>query len=1507
MRVIFSTPTWVISGVNSFTLNLMRKLQRLGHEVELLVVRQGEPDSPELPLPTDVSVQLLDFDRNASCWKSRWEALIVYLNQRAPCIYIPNYDFDNSSVAPCLDNRVGIVGIVHSDDPHHYEHLLRLGRYWNGVIAVSSYLLEAALTLDPSIRGRAFHVSYGVPHPQALPLDPARGGKTLRIVYSGRFFEEQKRVSDLPKIARLLADRSVPVHWTLIGNGPEEHSLLDGFADLEASSSAEFTGPLTNDEVLPVYARHDCFILTSNYEGLPVALLEAMAQGAVPVVTDIQSGIPDVIRQGKNGYAVPVGDIGAFVNLLTRLQSDVTHRQALSSAAFETISSGGFSIDAVASRYVEVFEFVRCNIETGTFTRPRAIRPGSWTGDVTPPPHLQISPDDYYQLKWTATQALERVREGEAQWRPPIDTRTAAPSPSCGPLSARLLSLREQLSLRANPVVWPPVEHELKSFLKYCHGITLNAGSGQRGVTLGQRDLTIDIDPLGKPHVIGDVHSIPLLDESVDTILSVAVLEHTQYPWLVTEEFFRVLRPSGHAIIAVPFLQPQHACPNDFVRFTENGLVALAKYAGFEVIETAHVHHFGQTLAWLLWEYICHNRPSLVTRAVWLALIKQLSKGRLLGADSPNTHNTHYIVIRKPGAIVEDRPYYRDAIARGETRDWFFPLLACPHTRQTICVKDGALLSEDGKFRYHFQDGIPELLPRGDILSVVRNGLRKNRRLASASDTQSVRALTAPKPAWTPRIKSDTNFDVIFRRGLLERLRHDKPDRVAFLVSSEYEGIFHNGGVGTHYRTLSQHLAEEGWYVILLLTYTDQAFGGHSDLAAIKQVFSTKDVGNVLNLQPLHQRLFDESRSDVYDHEGLCALFFAQAITNCFPDTPVYIEFAEMMGTGHRTIQARRAGLLGQNCVTAVTMHSGHEWVFEANEKYTDDDPARLWQVCFYERSSFENADIVFFPSHFLKNKVESFGWNTGRAVHMPYFAPVVDLDGPARNDLPTVNEHCIPVVFFGRLEERKGLCTFVEAVKALEPRLQRDIHLVFVGKVVPLYSAPLRHLDSRAYLDRELPGIVPYSVVPDLYSVDAIRYVNSLESPVVCLTSPQENFPNSALEMGQLPLRLVVSDNGGFHETLDLIGRSSGLYWFEPKNPRALSEAIARALREVGEPPKAPSRREVIEVNRGLLGRKQGYIREALDRAALPLEQKPQVTVGIIWNEQHRHLMDCLHSIKIQGYSTLDVLILDNRATRNGKDGIAEGVANFEPRYVRPDRVLCAGAARNFLAGRVDGDYILTIDADSILVPFAVEKLVTMAIRTEAAVVSAPELGSDPAEPIAGPAGAYIPGLIRGADSGKGFSLVSIQFVREFGYLEEEDADTEGTEIIWAALATGARVAYYPYPLGERRRETSTAGALDHGSRLKSQYRMRQYLAQIPPSRWSRRQLHMLLTAIQQLQAHPSADAPSLTAETLRLQTELNWTRCRIAAMESSKFWKLRHRWFRVKRALRLSGWETE
>ena len=267
------------------------------------------------------------------------------------------------------------------------------------------------------------------------------------------------------------------------------------------------------------------------------------------------------------------------------------------------------------------------------------------------------------------------------------------------------------MSIWSYPLVWMPLSEEISPFTKYCKGLVLNAGSGERKLNLGEKELRLDIVAYNRPDIIADLHHIPLQDNTVDTIVSIAVLEHTCYPWLVIQEFYRVLKPGCYGVIAVPFLQPQHNFPGDYVRFTENGLVELVKQAGFEVVETAHVHHFGQTIAWLLFEYIQYNKPPKIIWFLWMILLRQLSKGRLFKGDSPNTHNTHYVIVSKPGVFVENKPDKSTIIIDNNLKNWFYPLLACPKTRQALYFTNNFFASEDGCSIYSFENDIPRLLP----------------------------------------------------------------------------------------------------------------------------------------------------------------------------------------------------------------------------------------------------------------------------------------------------------------------------------------------------------------------------------------------------------------------------------------------------------------------------------------------------------------------------------------------------------------------------------------------------------------------------------------------------------------------------------------------------------------------------------------------------------------------------------------------------------------------------
>lgn len=220
------------------------------------------------------------------------------------------------------------------------------------------------------------------------------------------------------------------------------------------------------------------------------------------------------------------------------------------------------------------------------------------------------------------------------------------------------------------------LEEEFARYKKYCKGLILNVGSGSRPLKLGPYHLLTDIDLSFPIHFASDAHCLPVKDETMDTIVNVAVLEHTAYPWKVVAEFFRVLKPGGHAIVAVPFLQPEHNMPDDYYRFTSNGIRRLFESCGFEVVEVNKVVNTARTLAWILIEKI--KQYSKLIRVFLLPACHVLSK---MGGDDGKPDSTVYrgvyLVARKPGDSEIEAP---DMGSDG----WFYPYLCCPISRKSL-------------------------------------------------------------------------------------------------------------------------------------------------------------------------------------------------------------------------------------------------------------------------------------------------------------------------------------------------------------------------------------------------------------------------------------------------------------------------------------------------------------------------------------------------------------------------------------------------------------------------------------------------------------------------------------------------------------------------------------------------------------------------------------------------------------------------------------------------------
>lgn len=377
-RVILTATSGRISGVDIFSIHLVRGLLERGIDARIVLTMPDiTPPDPQ-PFPPDIPLDVLPVHRRMS-WRKRWQHLQAYLQAKAPCIYIPNYDWNHSGISPLLPPEVVIVGIVHSDDPRHYEHVVRLGAYWNLIIAVSQTIARRTLELAPEFKNHLRQIPYGVPIPDSLPSSPFRHRPDiLRVVYAGRLVQHQKRVLDLPRIVQSAHKQAIPLELTIIGDGEDRSALLNASAEWMLKRHIRYLGPLRNDLVLRVFAQSDVFILPSEFEGLPVSLLEAMGQGCVPIVSDVRSGIPELIQEGSNGFRLPVGDTKGFVRALKLLHEDISLRQSMSEQAYRQVREGGYQINDMIEHYLMAFQ--QAITHSHTCTRPHR--------HLLPPPEL---------------------------------------------------------------------------------------------------------------------------------------------------------------------------------------------------------------------------------------------------------------------------------------------------------------------------------------------------------------------------------------------------------------------------------------------------------------------------------------------------------------------------------------------------------------------------------------------------------------------------------------------------------------------------------------------------------------------------------------------------------------------------------------------------------------------------------------------------------------------------------------------------------------------------------------------------------------------------------------------------------------------------------------------------------------------------------------------------------------------------------------------------------------
>ena len=163
----------------------------------------------------------------------------------------------------------------------------------------------------------------------------------------------EKRFDLFIETAAHLASVLPAARFLLVGGGKQDANLKALSASLGMDGKLIFTG-LTRD-MDAVYAATDLLMLTSDTEGTPHVLLEAMGSG-IPVVSTAVGGVPEFITTEEHGLLVPPGDKSALASAALRLYNNPDLRAKLVSGGREV--AAGFTVERMAREVEQVYEKV---------------------------------------------------------------------------------------------------------------------------------------------------------------------------------------------------------------------------------------------------------------------------------------------------------------------------------------------------------------------------------------------------------------------------------------------------------------------------------------------------------------------------------------------------------------------------------------------------------------------------------------------------------------------------------------------------------------------------------------------------------------------------------------------------------------------------------------------------------------------------------------------------------------------------------------------------------------------------------------------------------------------------------------------------------------------------------------------------------------------------------------------------------------------------------------------
>jgi glycosyltransferase involved in cell wall biosynthesis len=326
VHIGFYLDEWRNGGIAGLNERIARQLVRQGDTATIFLARayakRSESDR-EGYLRYKRAVGSACVSLDLAAYPPRWrEAHFVetVLKRGVECLFVSL--FRPQTVAlEMLSRHIPVIGISHNDHSYFYDEYIASRSFLTAHIAPSRRIYDRCSQLaGPERRPSVRHIINGVEIPATTGVPPSG---PLKVIYCSRLEQIQKRSLDLPAVWKSFLARGGTGTLSVIGCGQVQKNLHEALAAEQAAGSVRFFGHLEEEAVFKEMLTGDVTLSLAHFEAFPQAITEGAARGLWPLLSDIESGHPEIIEMLGYGSLCPIGDTVAFADELLRLSSDL--------------------------------------------------------------------------------------------------------------------------------------------------------------------------------------------------------------------------------------------------------------------------------------------------------------------------------------------------------------------------------------------------------------------------------------------------------------------------------------------------------------------------------------------------------------------------------------------------------------------------------------------------------------------------------------------------------------------------------------------------------------------------------------------------------------------------------------------------------------------------------------------------------------------------------------------------------------------------------------------------------------------------------------------------------------------------------------------------------------------------------------------------------------------------------------------------------------------------------